>query len=79
MTTKPNQNENEFPNIKGALMALECLENKIDEIRETFRNNQSADSTEGWTEEENFGYFAENMLDDDKEFLRKLVNLGLCL
>lgn len=76
---RTQSNEREFPTIKGALMALESLEEKIAEIREAFESNKSDEGINGWVDSENFGEFAHNMLTDDREFLRNLVNLGLIL
>lgn len=73
------QNENEFPTVQGARMALVELENKISELLEEIKNNGSSEGVEGWNDNDNFGDFADSILSYDKEFLRKLVNLSLSL
>lgn len=87
MTTTPQtssanpRNSNEFTTIEASLDALGLLEDLIHEIKIDFENSKSDPNAQvkGWQENDNFGDFSDKMLSHDKEFLRKLIGLGLCL
>lgn len=58
---------------------MESLENLISDIKNEIERAKSDESTIGWDDDGNFGQFIHQSTSHDPEFMRKLVNLGLCL